>query len=228
METNWRHDLQYGSLVLGVDEAGRGPLAGPVVCAVCAMGDNYLPGIDDSKKLSKVRLVELYSIIIERAVGYCIVAIDNNTIDNINILNATKLGMYQAISQCIVSNQLTSVDCAISPILQSQCNNLHIDEHGPMPCRPIAHTDNLTILVDHVKLSIPNSVSITHGDSISYNIAAASILAKVSRDNIMCKYAIQYPHYNFDRHKGYPTQLHYQAIQQYGVTPIHRKSFRLV
>ena len=184
---NFLHDKQFGDIVAGVDEAGRGPLAGPVVCAVCIMGDVVVEGINDSKQVSKTNLQKLYKEIIKSALEYHVVALDNNIIDDINILNATKKGMMEAISKL---------------------------QHKPQK-----------ILIDHVKLDVPDSISITKGDSLSYNIAAASILAKVSRDNMMHMYSLLYPEYGFEQHKGYPTKAHYQAIQKYGILPIHRMSF---
>ncbi|MCL1944421.1 MAG: ribonuclease HII [Firmicutes bacterium] len=181
------HDKQYGNLVAGVDEAGRGPLAGPVVCAVCIMGDRFVDGVDDSKKLSASKRLSMYNLIVSNAIEYKIGYVDNIEIDRINILNATKKCMTDVI------NQLT--------------------------LRPSV------VLIDYVKLNINNSVSITRGDSLSYNIAAASILAKVTRDSIMEEYALKYPQYGFEKHKGYPTKMHYEKINKYGIADIHRKSF---
>lgn len=176
--------------VVGIDEAGRGPLAGPVVCACVVFDINtYIDGVDDSKKLSSKKRNNLYDIIINNAIYYNIVEIDNNTIDSINILNATKKGMLNTL------------------------DNFNLDD--------------CIILIDHVVIDIDNSISITKGDSISQAIASASILAKVYRDNLMKKLDLIYSEYNFKKNNGYPTKEHYKAILQYGITPYHRKSYKL-
>ena len=180
-----------GKRIAGIDEAGRGPLAGPVVCACVIMPldeDKLIDGINDSKKLTEKKREELYDKIIERAIAYSIVEVDEKTIDDINILNATKQGMINAL------------------------NLLKI-----VPDR---------VLIDAVKLdiNIPQD-NIIKGDALSYNIAAASILAKVYRDNKMKELAKIYPQYEFDRHKGYGTKLHIQRLIQYGKCAIHRNSF---
>lgn len=181
---------EYG-LVAGMDEAGRGPLAGPVVCACVIMPleeDKIIDGINDSKKLSAKKRETLYEKIISTALSYCIVEVDEKTIDKINILQATKLGMQRAL------------------------NGL---SHRPQ-----------TVLIDAVKIDTDvNQVSIIKGDSLSYNIAAASILAKVYRDRLMCKLAKKYPEYNFEKHKGYGTKEHIELLQKYGKCPIHRDTF---
>ena len=184
---NFLHDSSFGKLIAGVDEAGRGPLAGPVVCAACIMGDICIEGIYDSKKISPLKLKRLYKLIVANALDFCVVAIDSCVVDQINILNATKLGMTLALQGLVVKPEL--------------------------------------VLIDYVKLNVENSISIVKGDLKSYNVAAASILAKVSRDNLMSLYSILYPDYNFEKHKGYPTKLHYEAIKNFGVTAIHRTSF---
>ncbi len=177
-------------IIGGVDEAGRGPLAGPVVaaCAVFDSGKPY-PKANDSKKLSEKRRNELYDEITKSALCYGIGIVDNNVIDEINILNATYMAMQDAIKQCDTSPE--------------------------------------TLLVDHVH--IPDisikQISITHGDALSVSIAAASILAKVTRDRIMTDYDKVYPAYGFAKHKGYGTKNHYDAININGLCDIHRKTF---
>lgn len=188
--------LQYEAMTLsqgynnicGIDEAGRGPLAGPLVVAGVIMpNNNYIDKINDSKKLSPKIRSQLYKLIIEQAVSYYISVISIEIIEEINILNATKKGMLACVEQLTLSD---------------------------------------IVLIDAVKLSIdkPN-ISIVKGDSLSYSIAAASILAKVYRDNLMLEYDKLYPQYNFAENMGYGTPQHIEAILTYGACPIHRKSF---
>ncbi len=172
----------------GIDEAGRGPLAGPVVAACCMMNlDEMVKGINDSKKVSEKRREALFEIIKEKS-SYAVSIINNETIDEINILNATK----RAMEECIRS----------------------------MPTRPEM------ILVDAVELKseIPLK-AIIKGDATSYNIAAASILAKVTRDRIMREMDLLYPEYGFAKNKGYGTKEHIDALIKYGPCPIHRFTF---
>lgn len=177
-------------LVAGVDEAGRGPLAGPVaVAAVILPQEAHLPRINDSKKLSAAVREELFTQIVAIAISYHVALIDAETIDRMNILQATRMGMYEAIA-------------ALTP----------------------APDEVLVDAVELPKLSMP-SQSIIKGDAKSVSIAAASILAKVTRDHLMEQYDTEYPHYGFAKHKGYGTQEHIDAIRKYGVCPIHRKSF---
>jgi len=181
------------SLIAGVDEAGRGPLAGPVVAAAVVLPRDYFhPEINDSKKLSPAKREELCMIITEAAISYSFGIVDSGTIDTINILEATKKAMRKAIAN-------------LNPLPQF----ILIDGH------PIGD------------LSIQYQ-ALVKGDTLSISIAAASILAKVRRDKIMCEYHKCYPQYHFHRHKGYPTKLHRDCIQRYGSCPIHRKSFRLL
>lgn len=180
---------QSYNLIAGMDEAGRGPLAGPVVVGCCIMDfDDIIPEINDSKQLSQKKREYLYEQIKERCVCSTTVEIDNFEIDEINILNATKKGMK------IAANSLF-----------------------PIP---------EMLLVDAVKydFGIPYK-AIVHGDELSYSIGAASILAKVTRDNIMREYAKIFPEYGFEKHKGYATKLHIEMLKKYGPCPIHRKSF---
>lgn len=179
----------YGT-VCGVDEAGRGPLAGPVCCAaVILRPDCFIDGLDDSKKLSEKKRETLFDEIIEKSVAHSVVLIDNRTIDEINILNATMRGMKQAVE---------SLSAAASHVL--------IDGNS-LP-----------------ELSVGAS-AVIKGDSTYACIAAASILAKVTRDRLMLEYAKLYPKYGFEKHKGYGTALHYEMIRKYGITDIHRKTF---
>ncbi len=175
-------------LIAGIDEAGRGPLAGPVVVASVIMPlDDIIEGVNDSKKLTDSKRRKLYPLILDRCIDYHIATIEPEVIDSINILNATKQGMRQCI------DNLQAVDA---------------------------------VLIDVVKLdSAVKTIPIIKGDSLSYSIACASILAKVHRDNIMLEYAKLYPQYQFDRHKGYGTAVHISALKEHGKCPIHRDSF---
>ncbi|MFI3228673.1 MAG: ribonuclease HII [Bacillota bacterium] len=195
MSTLSEYDILFQSerginLLCGVDEAGRGPLAGPVmVGAIIPDYTNIFDTINDSKKLSDKKRRLLYPQLIESAVAYKTIALDQDIIDDINILEATKLAMRMAISE-------------------------------------LEKTPDF-VLIDAVKLgglSVPTD-GLIHGDAISYAIAAASILAKVERDDIMIKYHEQYPEYGFDVHKGYGTKMHIEMLKKYGPCPIHRRSF---
>lgn len=182
---------EHGINVLcGIDEAGRGPLAGPVMVGAIIPNYNMIfDAINDSKKLSDKKRRMLYPQLIESAVAYKTIALDQDVIDEINILEATKLAMRMAVSEIEVMPEF--------------------------------------VLIDAVKLSglsIPTD-GIIKGDATSYAIAAASILAKVERDDIMIKYHEQYPEYGFDVHKGYGTKLHIEMLKKYGPCPIHRRTF---
>ena len=177
-------------LICGVDEAGRGPLAGPVcAAAVILPPDADIPGLNDSKKLSDKRRRELFPVIKEQAVAYGIAFADHQEIDKINILQATFLAMQRAIDQLQVCPQLALID-----------GNRERDFGLPVQ-------------------------TVVHGDSLSASIAAASVLAKVTRDDYMLQMAEQYPEYGFEVHKGYGTKAHYQALTEHGPSPIHRMSF---
>ena len=177
--------------VCGVDEAGRGPLAGPVVAAAVIFSkDVVINGVDDSKKLPEKRRNILFEEIKQKSFSYGIGIVDNKTIDDINILQATFLAMRKAIGQLSVKPDLVLVD-------------------GNHKIPNIAY----------------NQQAIVSGDAKSACIACASIIAKVTRDNIMYEYAKQYPQYNFQKHKGYGTKAHLEAIKQFGPCPIHRMSF---
>ncbi len=177
--------------ICGIDEAGRGPLAGPVVVAGVIMPkDSMIEGINDSKKVSEKKREILYDYIIEEAISYSVAIIGQDVIDEINILNATKQGVTEVVEGLDIKPDLIIVDALT-----------HINTKG-----------------------IPYE-SIIKGDAKCYNIAAASILAKVTRDRIMRQWDEIYPQYGFINHKGYGTERHIEAIRQYGLCPIHRRSF---
>lgn len=177
--------------ICGIDEAGRGPLAGPVVVAGVIMPqDSMIEGVNDSKKVSEKKREKLYDIIIEEAISYSVAIIGQDVIDEINILNATKQGVTKVVEGLDVKPDLIVVDALE-----------HIDTKG-----------------------IPYD-SIIKGDAKCYNIAAASILAKVTRDRIMREWDEIYPQYGFVSHKGYGTAKHIATIKEYGLCPIHRRSF---
>jgi ribonuclease HII len=176
--------------VCGVDEVGRGPLAGPVVCAAVIMDlERIVDGVDDSKKLSAKKREYLSEQIKNSAIAYNICLIEADVIDKINILEATKLCMKNAIEGLKIAPDYVIVD------------------------------GNMTL-----NISIPQC-SIIKGDAQSYSIGAASIIAKVYRDKLMCDYASLYPHYGFERNAGYGTAAHIQGIKEWGLCPIHRRSF---
>jgi ribonuclease HII len=182
-----------GFIVAGIDEAGRGPLAGPVVAgAVILPQGKKLYGINDSKKLSEKKRDELAEIIKEDAIAWSLGIVDAETIDEINILQATKLAMQKAVEGLSHSPNYLLIDAVTIP-------NLAIKQKG-----------------------------IIGGDQVSVSVAAASILAKTTRDSLMLKYHEQYPQYGFGQHKGYGTAEHIEALQTYGASPIHRKTFNLV
>lgn len=177
-------------VICGVDEAGRGPLAGPVVVAACILPQFLkIPGLNDSKKVSSKKRDELYKIIVKNAIAYKVVFISSKEIDSLNILEATKKGMKEAIYGLSTKPQHVLIDA---------------------------------VKLDDLEIS---STSIIHGDALSSSIAAASILAKVSRDRYMEKMDIKYPNYGFKNNKGYGTKAHMEALEIYGPCPIHRKTF---
>lgn len=187
----------YGNIG-GVDEVGRGPLAGPVVTACVVLPEDFdVPGVDDSKKLSLKKREELYDKILERALAVGIGLCDNEVIDEINILEATKRAMVQSIEKA-------------DKMLQKR--NLGSLDH---------------VLIDAVKLTgiSQTQTNIIKGDATSLSIAAASIVAKVTRDRMMMAYAEEYPWYGFESNMGYGTKKHYEGISAHGITPIHRKTF---
>lgn len=177
--------------ICGIDEAGRGPLAGPVVIAGVIMPeDSMIEGVNDSKKVSEKKREILYDKILEEAISYQVAIIGQDVIDDINILNATKQGLTNVIKGMDTRPDLILVDALE-----------HIDTNG-----------------------IPYE-SVIKGDAKCYSIAAASIIAKVTRDRIMREWDDIYPQYGFGGHKGYGTAKHIQAIKECGICPIHRKSF---
>ena len=192
--TMWEiEDGLYASgmqVICGVDEAGRGPLAGPVCAAAVILPPHLeIPGLNDSKKLTDKRRRELYPVILEKALGYGIAFADHKEIDEINILQATYLAMERALDQLSVKPDIALID-------GNRAKNFGL---------PVQ--------------------TVVKGDSLSANIAAASILAKVTRDDVMLQMAVSYPQYGFEVHKGYGTKAHYEALAQYGPCPIHRMTF---
>ena len=178
------------SVVCGVDEAGRGPLAGPVFAAAVILPDDLGDlGINDSKKLSEKKREALFDVITEKALAYCIASADEKEIDKINILNATFLAMKRAIDGLSIKPDIALIDGNRKP-------GSGIEE-----------------------------MTLVKGDAKSISIAAASILAKVSRDRYLLQLDEKYPEYQFRKHKGYPTALHYEMIKEHGISPVHRLSF---
>ena len=176
--------------VCGIDEAGRGPLAGPVYAAAVWLPEGLvIEGLNDSKKLSEKKREALFDVICENAIAYGIGFADEKEIDEINILQATYLAMRRAYEN-----------------MQKTCDYVLVDGNR-MPLMPVP------------------GETIVKGDAKSPSIAAASILAKVSRDRVMLEYAKQYPEYEFEKHKGYGTQVHTAALLEHGPSPIHRKTF---
>ena len=178
--------------IAGVDEVGRGPLAGPVVCCAVIMPldeNELVVGVDDSKKVPVKKREGLSKKLKERALCYTVVEIDEKTIDEINILEATKLGMKRAIESLPIAPEIVLTD-----------GNMTLD------------------------ISFPQK-SIIHGDALSYSIGSASIIAKVHRDALMDEYAKEYPHYAFEKNKGYGTKAHIDGIKEHGLCPIHRRTF---
>lgn len=177
--------------ICGIDEAGRGPLAGPVVVASVIMKpDSMIEGVNDSKKISEKKREKLYEQITQEAISWSVGIIDQKEIDNINILNATKKGLVECIKGLEIKPDRIIVDALE-----------HIDTGG-----------------------IPYT-SIIKGDAKCYSIAAASIIAKVTRDRIMRQWDEIYPQYGFAKHKGYGTAMHIQSIKEFGLCPLHRRSF---
>ncbi len=193
--TLFEFDRQFdseASLIVGIDEAGRGPLAGDVYAAAVVFDkDTVIEGINDSKKLSAKKRESLFDVIREKALKYSIAVATVEEIEEINILEAAMLAMRRAYEGLGIDsgNAIALIDGNRSPGL---------------PCRCTA---------------------VIHGDALSQSIAAASILAKVQRDRYMAELAKEYPEYQFEKHKGYGTKLHYEMIKKYGISPVHRKSF---
>lgn len=190
----YAYEIEYGkrgyNRICGVDEAGRGPLAGPVVAAACILPTGCeIEGLNDSKKLSEKKRETLFDVICEKAVAYSIAYATHEEIDRLNILNATMLAMVRAIERLPISADFALVD--------GNCVR-----NFPIP-----------------------AVTIVKGDAKSPSIAAASILAKVTRDRFCIEMDDMYPEYNFKKHKGYPTKEHRALVMKYGPCPLHRRSF---
>lgn len=177
--------------VCGVDEAGRGPLAGPVCAAAVILPEGCeIEGLNDSKKLTEKKREQLFDVIIEKAVAYCVAFGSVEEIEEHNILNATYIAMNRAVDGLSQKADFALVD------------GNRVPKGISVPCE-----------------------TVVKGDAKSCSIAAASILAKVTRDRLLLEYAEKYPEYGFEKHKGYGTAAHYDAIRQHGVLPIHRMSF---
>ena len=182
--------IRNGRIICGVDEAGRGPLAGDVYAAAVIFDeDTVIDGINDSKKLSEKKREVLFDEIIEKAKSYCIAKATIKEIEQLNILNAAMLAMKRAVEGLEIKPQLALIDGNKSP-----------------------------------DIDIP-AQTVIKGDAKSQSIAAASILAKVARDRYMKELDEKYPQYQFSKHKGYGTKLHYEMIEKYGISPVHRPSF---
>ena len=176
--------------ICGTDEAGRGPLAGPVVAAAVILPKNMMiVGVNDSKQLTEKKREELFDVIMDKALAVGVCFIDNKKIDEINILEASRLAMMEAIKKLKIKPDYVLSDCMKMDI--------------GIPVNPIVK-----------------------GDALSESIAAASIIAKVSRDRFMDEMDLKYPNYGFKRHKGYPTKDHIEAIKKWGICKIHRKTFK--
>lgn len=184
------------TFIAGTDEAGRGPLAGPLVAAAVVFPQHYLnPEIDDSKKISDKKRRKLFDEIIANALAYAIVVIDPVVVDQLNIYTATQKAMREALNE----------------VYQKRPFGLALTDAMPLPLFPI------------------EVEPIIHGDQLSQSIAAASILAKVTRDDIMLKLDIEYPDYGFKNHKGYGTKVHLEALKKHGpIRGVHRFTFRPV
>ncbi|MDR0399224.1 ribonuclease HII [Candidatus Endomicrobiellum devescovinae] len=177
--------------IAGIDEAGRGPLAGPVAAAAVILPkDIIIPDLNDSKQLSEKKREKLFDVIKEKALAYAVEIVDNIVIDQINILQATFLAMSIAVSK-----------------LQHKPELCLVDGNHKIPALEF------------------NQEALIGGDAKSACVAAASIIAKVTRDRLMCDYAKQYPVYEFEKHKGYGTKKHIEALRKHGVCPIHRLTF---
>lgn len=191
----WKFETEFRAQgfkkIAGVDEAGRGPLAGPVVSAAVILPDDFdVPGVNDSKKLTPRKRDLLYDQILDGATAVGVGIVDNRQIDEINILRAALLSMAQAAGKLDPSPDFLLIDGTFT-----------------------------------TPAEIPQK-AIPKGDSLSISIAAASIIAKVTRDRLMADHHTRYPEYGFDRHKGYPTKAHKEAIARCGITPIHRLTFK--
>ena len=189
-ELERKYKAEGYSVVCGVDEAGRGPLSGPVFAAACILPDGFvIPGLDDSKKLTAKKREALFDVICREAIAYSIASASPEEIDEMNILNADMLAMRRAVAGLSVPADLALIDGNIA-------------RDFPIPAYPVIK-----------------------GDAISCSIAAASILAKVSRDRICLEHDRLYPEYGFAKHKGYGTAAHMEALRRLGPCPIHRRTF---
>lgn len=178
------------NIVCGIDEAGRGPLAGPVCAAAVILPvDTEIEGLNDSKKLTEKKRDALFDVVKEKALAYSIVMVDEKVIDEINILQATLLAMRKAVDELGIKPDAALIDGNQKP-------GLDIEER-----------------------------TVVKGDAKSMSIAAASILAKVSRDRFMLELDEKYPQYQFKKHKGYGTKLHYECLEEFGISPVHRLTF---
>ncbi len=175
--------------IAGCDEVGRGPLAGPLVAASVILNpDDLIPGLNDSKQLSPAKRLNLYHLIMARALSVSIAVVDAQTVDRVNVYKASQMALEDSVLKLDITPDY--------------------------------------VLIDAMQLQLPiPSKSIIKGDTLSASIAAASIVAKVTRDNMMIALSKRYPNYGFEQHKGYPTKQHLAALAQFGITPIHRKSF---
>ena len=183
-------NIRNGRIICGVDEAGRGPLAGDVYAAAVIFDeDTVIEGINDSKKLSEKKREMLYDVITEKSKAYCIASATIEEIERLNILNAAMLAMKRAVEGLEIKPQLALIDGNKSPEIDISAE------------------------------------TVVKGDAKSQSIAAASILAKVARDRYMKRLDEKYPQYQFSKHKGYGTKLHYEMIEKYGISPVHRPSF---
>lgn len=192
MTYEYEHELKSKGyeMICGIDEAGRGPLAGPVFAAAVILPEGLEDlGINDSKKLSEKKRDALYDLIREKAIAYSVASASEKEIDEINILNATFLAMKRAVDGLSVRPDIALVDGNRKP-------GTGIEE-----------------------------LTLVKGDAKSISIAAASILAKVSRDRCLLELDKAYPEYQFAQHKGYPTKLHYEMLKEHGISPVHRLSF---
>ncbi len=214
----WKSGIKY---IAGVDEVGRGPLAGPVVAAAVVLPQDFsVIGVDDSKKLSEKKREELYGLIQENALAIGIGMRDNRRIDEINILEATKEAMADAVMEA--ERKLASGAGGV-------CGGVSFQPEGPDAeiASRCGNTQIGHILFDAMKIDSIHieQTSLIKGDAKSISIAAASIIAKVTRDKMMIKYAEKYPDYAFESNKGYGTKAHYEGIARAGICPIHRRTF---
>ncbi|MDE6671987.1 MAG: ribonuclease HII [Ruminococcus sp.] len=188
-DTELRKDFP---VICGVDEAGRGPLAGDVYATAVILNNSvFIDYLNDSKKVSEKRREKLFDEIKEKAVSYCIATATVEEIDRLNILQATMLAMKRAVEGLGIKPDLALIDGNRTPDIDCKC------------------------------------IAVVKGDATSASIASASILAKVARDRYMKDLALKYPEYHFEQHNGYPTKLHYEMLKKFGVSEVHRKSFRL-